>query len=721
MLVAIYVATAATSAFLLFLVQPMFAKMTLPLLGGTPAIWNTAMVFFQLVLLLGYAYAHFSTRYLGVRIQAYLHFIILLAAVFWLPLSLGSHDNFGVKDYPAFWLLTVYAGSIGVPFFALSTMSPLIQSWFAHTNHPSRFNPYFLYAASNAGSMFALLAYPILLEPAIGLNAQGNLWALIYGFFLLLSTACVVMMKKSYTPVAKSEISSPVVSLSIKRKLKWMFLAAVPSSLLLSVTTHITTDVASAPFLWVVPLSLFLLTFILVFSNRVIVKHEWMLQAQVYGIIIIAVWLYFVFDNMWVGAAIHLGLFFINAMVCHGELAKDKPDASELTTFFLFMSLGGALGGIFTALIAPVIFDIILEYPLGIVLACLARPDMMYRDSRSKKSMLITAIVFGLLVYIICRLLTLDGIKDGVTISILLIAYIIYACITHASMWNRIAFTACTGVLVLFGYTIIHSHAYILENHRSFYASNKITKSLDGKRMSLQHGTTVHGVQQLEKNLWAEPASYYHRSGPAGQIFSQLNEQKRIQSVGVVGLGLGALTCYSLPNQKWWLYELDPLIVEIATEYEHFHYMRNCAEGMEIVIGDARLSLADDSSEKFDLLVVDAFSSDSIPVHLLTLEAIELYMNRLSDDGVLLMHVSNKHLNIKPVIANIVAELGISAWSQYYLPDEDANTPSEWVIVGNDKNLELLVRDQERWSELSKSDSVGLWTDDYSTLLQIIK
>jgi len=697
--------------------------MTLPLLGGTPAVWNTAMVFFQSVLLLGYAYAHFSIKYLNVRKQALLHIVLLLLAVLWLPIALGDSIKDKLNLYPAVWLLLVYAGSIGVVFFVLSTLSPLLQAWFAHTDHPSRLNPYFLYSASNIGSLAALLSYPFLIEPAIGLELQSKIWATLYVVLIFLIVFCVFLMRARFSPIEKIEDVTRAIPINLK--LKWIFLAFIPSSLLLSVTTHISTDLASAPFLWILPLSLFLLTFVIVFSNSPLLRHHWMLRVQAYSLIVFSVLLYVVFDNIWLGLCLHLSLFFINSMVCHGELVENKPTASELTIFYFCMSIGGALGGIFTALLAPVIFDSVIEYPLGILLACLIRPGgkkLNFMSWSRNKLKLGAAVVSGASLVLAFYFLTLNGISNGITLILVAVIVFICMCFAHAFLRQPIVFGICIALLIYAGHTVSNGKSTLLESHRSFYAVHKITEDKEKNRVFLKHGTTVHGVQRLDDPMRNVPLSYYHRSGPAGQVFVKLNDLNRIQTVGVVGLGLGALTCYGRAYQQWWLYEIDSLGVQIASEHPKIHYMRECANGMNVILGDGRISLSE-NKQSYDLLVIDAFSSDSIPVHLLTLEAISQYIASLSDRGLLLMHVSNRHLDVSPVIAEIAKELGVEARIQQFYGNSnnlDEIPASDWIILGSASNLNDIVQD-EAWQSIKLNSKVGLWTDDFSSLLQIIK
>ncbi|RZV49135.1 MAG: class I SAM-dependent methyltransferase, partial [Pseudomonadales bacterium] len=374
----VYTGTIALSAILLFWVQPMFAKMILPMLGGAPAVWNTSMLLFQATLLAGYAYAHYSTQMLDVRRQSILHLLLLVAAFLVLPIAVAANWSPPTEHSPVAWLIALLAFSIGLPFFVLSATAPLLQKWFAHTNDRDASNPYFLYAASNFGSIIALLLYPVLLEPFLGLNEQSKAWTLGYGVLAILMAACAFLLRRAFVaePGAKQRAVAAELNADVDWRLRtrWVILALVPSSLLLGVTTHITTDIASVPLFWVAPLAIFLMTFVIVFSKRPIIKHKWIVSIHAYLVLAFVFVLYVPLLSVRISLLLHLVMFFVTAMLCHGELAKNRPAASHLTEFYLFMSLGGVLGGAFNALLAPVIFNSSLEYPIAIALACALRP-----------------------------------------------------------------------------------------------------------------------------------------------------------------------------------------------------------------------------------------------------------------------------------------------------------------------------------------------------------
>ena len=391
----VFTLSTLTSAFLLFLVQPMFAKMTLPLLGGTPAIWNTAIVFYQTVLLLGYAYTHFTSRFLTFKTQAIIQIGLMSIAVIFLPISVSIEAQSLPNSHYSFWLLGLYTLSIGFPFFVLSTLSPLIQKWFSQTTHVNAPNPYFLYSASNFGSLSALLLYPFVIESKLGLVDQGIFWTYVYLILVLLIATSAWLVWRNHRPQERQ--AATYTSISWNVRLRWTILAFVPSSLLISVTTHLTTDLAAVPLLWLIPLTLFLITFILVFANKTIIPHNWMVKVQSYGLLALPLVIYFNFSDFKLNLFIHTFVFFLCAMVCHGELAHRKPAAENLTEFYLFMSIGGALGGIFTAIIAPIIFNDIYEYSIGIVLACLIRPILIKNHSHSLLKELVIPIIVGAL------------------------------------------------------------------------------------------------------------------------------------------------------------------------------------------------------------------------------------------------------------------------------------------------------------------------------------
>ena len=740
----IFTSTLALSAILLFWVQPMFAKMVLPLLGGVPAVWNTSMVFFQAVLLAGYAYAHFSTQLLDVRRQSVLHLFLFVSAYLVLPISVAANWSPPTEGTPIAWLMALLAVSIGLPFFVLSATAPLLQKWFAHTNHSDASNPYFLYAASNFGSILALLAYPVLFEPFLGLAQQSTAWTFTYGVLFLLIASCAVLLRREFAADALGAESAVAKELKSdidgKLRMQWVILAFVPSSLLLGVTSHITTDIASVPLFWVMPLALFLLTFVIVFSKKPAIKHKWIVTIHAYLVLPLVISLYAPLLSIRISMLLHLGVFFVTAMLCHGELAKRRPVPSRLTEFYLWMSLGGVLGGAFNAFLAPLIFNSNLEYPIAIVAACALRPVLAEgRDGRRALDIVLPLLVVAAL------LALLDGppyISDWITEHDFILMFIvsIAALVVFGFSPRPLRFALGIAGLLIAMNSLTSAERTTLVAQRNFFGVHVVKQSDSGQFVVLQHGTTVHGAQSVDPQMWRDPLTYYTLEGPAGQFFDALHTDPRKLSIGVVGLGTGAIACYRRPHDDLTFFEIDASILTIARDDRYFHYLDECAPNSQTVLGDARLSLARDLDQRFDILVIDAFSSDSIPVHLITLEAIDLYFRRLNDEGLLLIHISNRYVDLEPVLADLAKNAQLAGRIQAFSPvktdpgaasEIDRATirpflsryrfPSTWVLLAESEQALGKIATDKRWKPLERRPGVGLWTDDYSNIIKVLR
>jgi spermidine synthase len=724
------------SALLLFWIQPMFAKMALPLLGGSPAVWNTAMLFFQGALLAGYGYAHLITRRLVQRWQLLLHLGVLGMACLALPIGLAAWGA-PPETTPTGWLLGLMAASIGMPFFALSANAPLLQRWFSTTGHPAAADPYFLYGASNLGSMLALLAYPVVMEPLLRLREQSLIWSALYvGLVMFIAGCGLVGGGLSKGVVGRDEAASrPHTAPTWSRRLRWLALSFVPASLLLGVTTHITTDIAATPLFWVVPLVLYLLTFVLTFARHPLLRHEWMLRAQPILVFPILLLIWFVSAGSPLNLVLHLAAFFVIAMVCHGELASRRPAAERLTEFYLWISLGGVLGGIFNAVVAPMVFNTVVEYPIILVLSCLMRPALPAPLSRSKFGLWFHARVSerqadvllpaALCAMIVAPLLVFRTVLGGLPAIAVLVIAIVLACSGLAFSRRPLRLMLGAAISLLASSLIIPSGTITLERERSFFGVYRVTSSESGEFHLLRHGTTLHGAEYTDAARRDEPLAYYHRNGPLGQMFAALGQQDRLRHVGVVGLGTGTVACYRKPGQKWTFFEIDPTVTQLARDQRYFHYMADCAPDAPVVHGDARLSLKKVPDGQFDLLILDAFSSDSIPVHLMTREALLLYRDKLAPGGVLMFHISNRKLDLTPILANGAADIGMSAIAQIYsVPPEaqdDYILASNWVALANSlEDLAPLGQDA-RWRRLSPDPKADLWTDDYSNVLGALR
>jgi hypothetical protein len=745
----LYTLTLFASAFLLFAVQPMFTKMVLPLLGGSAAVWNTAVVFFQGTLLLGYAYAHFSTRHLGPRAQVGLHACVLLLGFVALPIGIASGWEAPTGETQIPWLIGLLASSIGLPFFAVSATAPLLQKWFAHTDHAAASDPYFLYGGSNLGSMAALIGYPLLVEPALGLAKQGWAWTVGYGCLAAAILTCGGILIRRYRAQAASAASGEeqglVAKVDWRLRARWLALATIPSALLLGVTLHVGTDIAAAPFLWVLPLTLYLLTFVLVFARRPLVSHRWMLRCQV--VFVVAVTLLYQIPALLALLVLHVGAMFFTAMVCHGELARSRPVARYLTEFYLWMSIGGVLGGILSSIVAPLVFDGVYEYPLALMGALLLRP----RTARAESSYLRWALDLALPVALF---FLLGGHQPDVTnpgASGLLrqgLASVVHALpetesFPHAR--SELLVFKLTLALALFCFStrplrfalgsfaallslapdLFGSPDYRLKRERSFFGvyAVKQIQFPEGKFHFLFNGHTMHGGQNMDRPQG--PVTYYTREGPVGQLFQVLKDSPEpVQRIGVIGLGVGQMASYVGHGQHLTFYEIDGLDEVIARDERYFTYLRDAGDKVDVKIGDGRRLLEEEPDGTFNVIVVAAFSGDAIPVHLLTREAFELYQRKLSPRGVILLNVTNLYLDLLPVVANVASDAGLAArFSAGFVPMLTfGGQAADYVAVARTPQILAPLGAQSiPWPELTPDPKVGLWTDDFTNIAKVLR
>ena len=726
----VFVVTSFLSAWLLFAVQPMFAKMVLPLLGGTPAVWNTAMLFFQATLLAGYTYVHFTSRLFGLRRQMLVHLAVLAVAAVSLPIGVVWTDSFAGQPIP--WLIAVLTLSVGLPFFAVSASAPLLQRWFGHSGHAQAHDPYFLYGASNLGSILALLSYPALVEPLLRLEQQSWTWAGGYGALVLLIAGCALILRRSRAgaEAAQARPARAGERVSWRRRAHWIALAVAPSSLLLAVTTRITTDIAAVPLLWVVPLSLYLLTFVLVFARRPLLRHSWMVKAQPF--VLVPALMYLPLSGFYwtVSLVVVLTIFFVTAMVCHGELARLRPSVSHLTDFYFAMALGGVLGGAFNVLAAPILFADVYEFHLALVVACMLRPRQAAGKSGSLRMDI--ALPAGLLVLLVVpEMLGLrfdwQASELRRTGSVIYVVFPVLAmCAVFGFKERPLRFGLGIGVYLL-AQGLFSGPSNVVDQARSFFGVYKVSAiTQDGDAFILRSGTTRHGAQYVDPGVRRQPLAYYTQAGPLGQVFAALAREKRPRSVGLVGLGVGAAVCYQQPGQRWTIYEIDPLVTRIARDTRFFHYLGDCLDEsrMEIVHGDARLSLQSAADGQFDLLILDAFASDSVPVHLLTREAMALYFDKLSEDGMIMFHISNRSLELVRVVSGVLGDLGLFGLRQRHSPDSGATAlqyVSHWVAIGRNAQALAFLADDPRWEAVAEIADPVLWTDDFSNIVSVIR
>jgi spermidine synthase len=726
-------ATIFVGAGLLFLIQPMFARMALPLLGGAPAVWNTAMVFYQAVLLVGYAYAHVTMRWLGARRQAALHLAVLLLPVMALPIALPAGWVPPGDTSPVSWLFALLAVAVGLPFFAVSATSPVLQAWFAATEHRAARDPYVLYAASNVGSLLALLAYPAIVERLLRLDQQSRLWGWVYAACVLLATACAAGLWRTQarhgtgrsadaTAAAPADSGSDeaVRPVTLARRARWVGLAAVPSSLMLSVTTYLSTDIAAIPLLWIAPLSIYLLTFALVFGRRRLIPHRvWVELLPVALLPLVLVLVARANEPLALVIPTHLVVFFVAAMVCHGEVARDRPDPRHLTAFYLWIAVGGVLGGAFTALVAPRIFNSVLEYPLVVALLPLlpARPPAAWQG-RSRQ-LLDVALPLGLGVLAAELILTLE--RSGRAESVgPAVGLLVLLCLTFAR--RPLRFALGLAALLLAGSFHHGEEGQLLFAERSFFGVSRVTRARDGQYQMLLHGTTLHGMQALSPERRREPLTYYHALGPLGQVFPALDTLAPRRAVAVVGLGAGSVACHGKAGQRWTFYEIDPTVFRIARSTRFFTFLRDCPPQPFVILGDARLTLARAPDGAYDLIVLDAYSSDAPPLHLITLDAVRLYLTKLAPGGVLVLNISNRHLDLEPVVGAIARAAGLVARTR---SDNEVGAAerlagkveSQWVVMARRAEDLGALLEEPLWRAPAAPPGLAPWTDNFASLL----
>jgi hypothetical protein len=804
----------------------MIAKMILPRFGGTPAVWITCMVFFQAALLAGYSYAHLATKWLGLRRQAGLHVIWLLLPAVSLPIGVAAGWAPHGEEDPTWLLLAVLVVSIGLPFFVVATSAPLLQKWFAGTGHPAGKDPYFLYAASNLGSMLALLSYPVLVEPNVTLHLQGQIWAAGYAILALLTLACIWFVYKSPAPeVASARIAEETKTawghleheVALPQRLRWVALAFVPSSLMLGLTTYQTTDIAPIPLIWIIPLALYLLSFILVFSRLpdwIHVGFRWALPVLV--LVLIFMMISKIHPSYVKMIPVHLAVFFVAAMACHGELARTRPSPIHLTEFYLWMSFGGVLGGLFNALVAPNIFQSIQEYPLAMVLACMLMPGLPVISGRKLSRILdfaIPVLVGGLalgmfygfdikegsermnwqfgedcLRWILEKwqgLTALIGDEDTHTdiydlrtiIRFGIPVVICYGCIPRPF---RCALAA--GALLLADAYYPGFNKNLLHRERNFFGVLSVkldeqtaySPQMDWDEESyrkdklqfheLLHGTTMHGTQLVssseEEISWAsclfaattpgqvlvtqaagrqswtdltrEPRSYYHSASPVADLFRAFGGPMKKKELAFIGLGTGTLLSYGEPGQKISVFDINPAVVRIAENPEFFTFTSLCradpwpdGRRYRLVLGDARLSLDSKREDdgRYGIIIVDAFSSDAIPIHLITREAIQLYLRKLAPHGIIALHISNRYLNLEPVAAVLARDLKLTG---IYRTDKRAENYSEygktistWVLLAREESDLRTLIEEPGWKVFEEDTEGPLWTDDFSNVWTI--
>lgn len=789
-MVVLFTLTVFLSAGLLFSIQPMIAKTLLPVFGGGSSVWTTCMLFYQTVLLLGYLYAHVLMTRFGRRSQMIIHSTLLVIALVVGVMFDTPNEPAEASTFPVPWLILQLVLISGLPFFAISSAGPLIQGWFSRTGHARAHDPYFLYAASNAGSLIGLLAYPLIFEPNLGLVNQRKFWLIGFGLFIVLALYSASKTKKPVVETAKQAkrrrkeearvafAESSVQSAGIdkgpihwKRRLYWIYLAFIPSSMLLGVTNYITMDVVSLPLLWVLPLVIYLITMIIAFGSNV---ERWVRDFTRPLVMLVIGAMILMMANelnasgsMIMVVSIELLLLAAVGIICHGRLAMDRPAAKHLTEFFLLMSVGGALGGLFNGIIAPLFFTANLEYPIALVLAVSVLPwskDLVDMGATKAKRIKlirrigIPCVTIGYVLFIgfygtqlsawISGLMSSQP-KEATPVDMTIVALMtsVPALMVYLAWKDGLA-CAITALLpmVAIQYNVLNNGNSIYRA-RTFYGIHEVTRQTiyDAENDQevlihvIHHGTTMHGIQYLNKELELEPLGYYHFDGPCGMIMRTIKEMRPDGArIGIMGLGSGAIAAHGRAQDEIVFFEIDPEVEAIARDPELFTYLEKAPAKIEVRLGDAR-KLIEESEEmhepKYDLLHADAFSSDSIPVHLLTKEAINLYFDRLTDDGMVVLHISNRYLDLMPLVYELARETTKSSKAPSGIAplvamEEERDISSSERMYHFPSNWVVLVRDPETGQRLidagmqsfviPEENRIKLWTDDFSNIISLI-
>ena len=711
------------SSALLFVVEPMFAKMVLPMLGGSPAVWNVCMVFYQALLLAGYAYAHQIAKRFAPRDTALLQLLIVFAALLVLPIHLQQGVTPTLTVHPTLLLFALLVTGVGLPFATLSTYSSTLQTWYAGFRGVAAQEPYVLYSAGNLGSLTGLFSYPILIERHLGLAAQSRVWEWGYLVLLALTVCCALSVWIAADGVSRpGTVDGASAKVTRAQEFKWLALAFIPSSLMLGVTTTLTTELPPIPLLWVLPLAVYLLSFVLVFASKPIAYHE----VVVRGLPVLLVVAAFLITSGTVTLPIfaipfYLTLLLFACLACHGELARGRPPAAGLTHFYLCVAIGGALGGLFNAILAPLIFKTVLELPLTLGALAFALRYMGSRALRQPANR--WDVVLPLLLCAAATLLSawLRVHQSGAKPFTAAVVFVVPALLCLSFAERPLRFALGFALLAIPGSLYSGAYGHVLLTERSFFGVYRVTQNGDYRQLS--HGSTLHGVQSLDPKRAREPLAYYYPTGPIGQVFASLGG--RLNEVAVIGLGAGSLACYAQSGRHFTFYEIDPAVAAIARNPAYFTFLRDCSPDTRIVIGDARLELWNAPPHRYDLLVADAFTSDSVPVHLVTKEAIELYLAKLADHGLLAFHISNRYLDLRPVLGAIARSAGLAC----LIRDDSkldrreqalGKAGSVWLLMARSPTDFAALATYPTWHILQFPSDAALWTDDYSTATSII-
>lgn len=685
-LVATYMATLITSAALLFWLQPMIAKFILPRVGGAPQVWNTAMMFFQGALLAGYLYAHLLSRYGSLRVQVGVHLSLLLVCLAWLPIGVDPTSLPPAVGNPSGWVLSILALSIGVPFTVISGSAPLVQSWFAASGHKDAQNPYFLYAASNVGSMSALFAFPLIAEPLLDLSGQSLTWSLAFVALVVLSAVSGgLALKTVQVSSAHQDRHAPREAQNaptVLQRFLWVALVLASTSLMLGITTHITTDVAAVPLLWVLPLALYLLTFILAFARRPLISPAHSLQVLLAALVVFAlIWTVHSASSYWLAWALALmAVYFVTVLACHIQLAAIKPHKAWLTEFYLWIALGGVLGGSFNALLAPLLFQGATEFAqmMGVAVALILATHAFARQESPRT---------GLALALTCLIVPLAA--------------------EHLDL-------------------LLPKNT--LTRERNFFGVLSVQEDRELNARILSYGTTAHGMRDLTPGRALEPVGYYGRTSPLGDVMAELQRRPNTGDVAAIGLGVGSISCYPLGGRTLTFFEINPAVTRLAERPNYFGFLKGCGADYRVVHGDGRLRIAAMASARFDLIFLDAFTSDSIPVHLLTRQALEIYTDKLAPGGIILAHISNNHLELAPVLSAIARDLGLVAFERVRRMNEATTSANrlldaqaDMVVLARTINDLGSLPSMPGWQQLHSQPEARTWTDSYTNIVGALR
>lgn len=736
----LFTVTIFLSSALLFLVQPMVARIILPAYGGTASVWTTSELFFQAVLLLGYGYAHLTTRKIGARRLHWLHLPLMGVAALTLPFVTHVAGGATSASSPIAALLAQLALMVGLAFFAISAGAPLIQAWFADTRDPHAYDPYFLYSASNLGSMVALLAYPLFFEPNFPLGVQAKIWAGGFVALIVLMAACAFALAHSARPIESSaeqieESMTPVMAetagvardespgepatITNADRGRWIALSAVPSSLLLGVTAYVTSNITPIPLLWVVPLALYLLTFIFAFARRPLVSSR--ILGRIVPLLVTPLMLAIVMEAFVPMLVIaHLAAFFFAAWMCHSKLSESRPKATHLTEFYFWISVGGVLGGAFNAIVAPIAFSTLFEYPLALVAVGLLIPPYRPESKRNQIDWfypLGVAAATAAIAFITTQQgMPPSNLRTGITVGLPALF-----CFLAVDRPLRYGLSMAAMVLVA-NWLGVASQDKVILSDRSFFGVHRVMFSGRNDRFhALTHGNTVHGIQ--DRLNPRRPLTYYYPNGPIGEIFNSFGPE-RLHDVALVGLGVGSLAAYGQPDQNLTYYEIDPVVRKLAEDPKLFSFLHDSPANLQIIMGDARLKLAQAPDHSYDLIVLDAFSSDAVPVHLLTREAAQMYLRKLKPNGFIAYHVSNRYLHLERVIMALGLDLHLVAYGGLDGATQDekllGKLSSSWTLLAP-KDTDLSpIKKSLTWSTLEETPIAHVWTDDFSNVLSVL-